>query len=303
MDLVRLNRYEQLLYEDVIFYKFSGKISYWMSFVFFTITSISLYLDTSFLITNNYCDRCIGYIIHIYFIGCIFHSLVDYIVFILYFIYKNSISVDIAVSKFFNIEDTIYMNNYAFFMSFCTCITPFIGATMFLLKGEPMVICRFMEMTIKLVYYGIMFIMSYYKICCRKFQDTHQTRLLMQKLINKKYNNLNMFNYLCKFREYTNGNYEPQLARRVYVLNLSLQNENKRSDIYRCEDELNIKNCSTCSIYLEEYKKKEELCELECKHMYHYSCINEWICKKPSCPICRRKIKYMDVYELEREIN
>ena len=45
-----------------------------------------------------------------------------------------------------------------------------------------------------------------------------------------------------------------------------------------------------CSICLEEYKKNDKLVQLKCKHVYHPGCINDWLDRQSSCPICRSEI-------------
>ena len=47
---------------------------------------------------------------------------------------------------------------------------------------------------------------------------------------------------------------------------------------------LNNKNCSIC---LDEFNENEILFQLICNHYYHKKCINDWLRKNRSCPLCR----------------
>ncbi|XP_020578914.1 uncharacterized protein LOC110023713 [Phalaenopsis equestris] len=44
---------------------------------------------------------------------------------------------------------------------------------------------------------------------------------------------------------------------------------------------------SGCTICLEEYKDKDDLGMMRCLHVYHLSCINDWLRIKNACPICK----------------
>lgn len=48
------------------------------------------------------------------------------------------------------------------------------------------------------------------------------------------------------------------------------------------------KNKPGCSICLEEILKNNK--ELECTHCYHENCINKWLDKEGTCPLCRKRI-------------
>jgi len=42
-----------------------------------------------------------------------------------------------------------------------------------------------------------------------------------------------------------------------------------------------------CTICLENFNENEILYELSCKHYYHKDCIDDWLSKKNTCPLCR----------------
>jgi len=45
----------------------------------------------------------------------------------------------------------------------------------------------------------------------------------------------------------------------------------------------------TCDVCMGEYAAGEELKTLPCFHTFHRGCIDEWLKKRMSCPVCRRE--------------
>ncbi len=65
-----------------------------------------------------------------------------------------------------------------------------------------------------------------------------------------------------------------------------------KNRIVRTYDEeslLNIKRNPQCSICLNEIITHEK--ELQCKHKYHKDCINKWLERSNTCPVCRRSVE------------
>ncbi|KAI3496968.1 hypothetical protein L1887_39347 [Cichorium endivia] len=57
------------------------------------------------------------------------------------------------------------------------------------------------------------------------------------------------------------------------------------------EIERNGSHESCCAICLQSFKNREEGRELPiCKHVFHLECIDEWLIRSGSCPICRRDV-------------
>lgn len=55
--------------------------------------------------------------------------------------------------------------------------------------------------------------------------------------------------------------------------------------------EVDPENPEECTICLDTLKKGEAIKTLPCKHMFHQSCIDEWLKQgKAVCPMCRRGI-------------
>jgi len=49
---------------------------------------------------------------------------------------------------------------------------------------------------------------------------------------------------------------------------------------------------SCCNICLDPVRNTRQNTELPCKHLFHSSCINDWISQgKNTCPVCRKCIK------------
>jgi len=63
-------------------------------------------------------------------------------------------------------------------------------------------------------------------------------------------------------------------------------------------DELVLHNDHTCSICLLAYEQGIHVRQLPCCHHYHQTCIDEWLLKKDSCPLCNRTL---DECEKDRE--
>ncbi|KAL3839597.1 hypothetical protein ACJIZ3_024188 [Penstemon smallii] len=56
-----------------------------------------------------------------------------------------------------------------------------------------------------------------------------------------------------------------------------------------------------CVICKEEMKRGREVCELPCRHLFHWMCILRWLKKRNTCPCCRYGLPTDDVRrEIER---
>jgi len=53
------------------------------------------------------------------------------------------------------------------------------------------------------------------------------------------------------------------------------------------EELLKDNNDNNCTICLEEFNNDEEIIKLKCNHLFHSKCIDDWIKKNQSCPLCR----------------
>ena len=84
-----------------------------------------------------------------------------------------------------------------------------------------------------------------------------------------------------KFNKYFFNIYENNMKK---IGNIKLFSEIKDFDI-NLDDPI-------CSICFEEYDNNTKVKLLQCNHFFHIHCIDEWLNKKSTCPLCRNNIKY-----------
>ncbi|CAA0202578.1 unnamed protein product [Arabidopsis thaliana] len=58
------------------------------------------------------------------------------------------------------------------------------------------------------------------------------------------------------------------------------------------------KNGGSCAICLDEWSKGDVAAEMPCKHKFHSKCVEEWLGRHATCPMCRFE---MPVEEVEEE--
>ncbi|CAN1148232.1 E3 ubiquitin-protein ligase At1g63170 [Linum perenne] len=47
---------------------------------------------------------------------------------------------------------------------------------------------------------------------------------------------------------------------------------------------------AVCYICLKKYEDEEELKELPCGHVFHVECLDKWLKKNASCPLCKYEV-------------
>lgn len=64
--------------------------------------------------------------------------------------------------------------------------------------------------------------------------------------------------------------------------------------IHECkyDDKLAPKG-ETCSICMEDFTQGENISVLDCGHIFHFGCIDEWGKRKAECALCRKAIKFL----------
>ncbi|KAJ5098878.1 DNA damage-inducible protein 1 [Penicillium argentinense] len=62
------------------------------------------------------------------------------------------------------------------------------------------------------------------------------------------------------------------------------------SDDFAVEKMKKVRN-TTCSICTEDFAKNQILRVLPCDHQYHMACIQDWLFRSWSCPVCRIELK------------
>ena len=56
---------------------------------------------------------------------------------------------------------------------------------------------------------------------------------------------------------------------------------------------------TSCSICIQKLIAGDQVTTLECSHVFHGSCISQWVTVNPSCPLCRSKLAPKDSVALE----
>jgi len=91
--------------------------------------------------------------------------------------------------------------------------------------------------------------------------------------------------------------YEFTISRHNNIINENANNINERLINHEACNPQNIEKIeiqfknnlyqNECTICLENFNENEKLYELSCKHYYHKDCIDDWLSKKNTCPLCR----------------
>lgn len=61
--------------------------------------------------------------------------------------------------------------------------------------------------------------------------------------------------------------------------------------------QLNIKDEEACTICQQKFLEDDEVRILECKHIYHKSCIDEWLQAHQFCCICKKNFNPLDLFQ------
>lgn len=71
---------------------------------------------------------------------------------------------------------------------------------------------------------------------------------------------------------------------------ISRDNDTKKLGKYRKIKELDPIIGETCPICLDQFKEGTYKRTLVCNHIYHKKCIDGWLKRKDTCPVCRRDV-------------
>ena len=74
--------------------------------------------------------------------------------------------------------------------------------------------------------------------------------------------------------------------RRQTMSNLDQDKINKNLPSMRCTQEYSGECCTIC---LEDFTVGDHLRKMNCDHIFHKDCIDDWLIRNNSCPICREK--------------
>lgn len=100
------------------------------------------------------------------------------------------------------------------------------------------------------------------------------------------------------------------LNQEQFIHNLFLQSQNELernekvqidvdSELYK-NTEKNFTNCTICS---DDFNDDDSVSVLNCKHVFHINCINEWGHYNPVCPVCKASIKTQNNENKKRKID
>ena len=70
---------------------------------------------------------------------------------------------------------------------------------------------------------------------------------------------------------------------------------NIKTDCIKFSD-ISDNNITRCMICLLDFKDDDEVQYLPCQHIFHHTCINEWVKYKNECPTCRNQIETCLLY-------
>ena len=88
--------------------------------------------------------------------------------------------------------------------------------------------------------------------------------------------------------------FNPRLNRQAHEIKIIFAHSNHRKHKLYNFPEIVIEDANKlqeenkkCVICLEEFVSKEKVTALPCIHFFHTPCINKWVLKQNSCPICK----------------
>lgn len=67
-------------------------------------------------------------------------------------------------------------------------------------------------------------------------------------------------------------------------------------DMAQARNDFEAHECSICQDNLEDH---HSVILLSCGHLFHYSCLNEWVSRAQMCPICRKQIEEVQLIPSE----
>jgi E3 ubiquitin-protein ligase RNF115/126 len=81
----------------------------------------------------------------------------------------------------------------------------------------------------------------------------------------------------------------------------SYKNQEKKPNVKLCIGEKTVNQNivdkkDICTICVNSFELDENINELECKHLFHTSCLSEWVKYKSDCPVCRHCIHTVEEF-------
>ena len=123
----------------------------------------------------------------------------------------------------------------------------------------------------------------------------------LNNLINSRLNRTGITNQpdMIEVTLYNNGNTISNMEDvSVYP---SLRTLSRASDVYRYEDiETEYESCTICR---ERFQSNSIIRKLQCGHIFHIGCVDQWFENNVRCPVCRTDLRDYDNEETEDEDN
>jgi len=60
--------------------------------------------------------------------------------------------------------------------------------------------------------------------------------------------------------------------------------------VHKVDEHTNLGTQTCCTICIEDFQDGDELKTLPCLHIYHKKCIDSWLARDNSCPVCKHPI-------------
>ena len=86
-----------------------------------------------------------------------------------------------------------------------------------------------------------------------------------------------------------------QIKNKDYYNNVNNNHKIKNNDCYNV-NKYHINNCVIC---FENFKVNEKIIKLNCFHIFHKECIENWLNKNNICPVCKNKYMYENIIKYE----
>ncbi|KAI1728181.1 ring finger domain-containing protein [Ditylenchus destructor] len=64
----------------------------------------------------------------------------------------------------------------------------------------------------------------------------------------------------------------------------------------------NNESSAECSICLTTISRRKRGVLPQCKHVFHYACVSQWLEKTPQCPLCRQRTSTSDIKNVEQKV-
>lgn len=118
-----------------------------------------------------------------------------------------------------------------------------------------------------------------------RISESNDSRTIDIRIPNSYIFLYNLFNY---FHQLLDIDYESSILHESIK---SFENKNERivTSLHEFDNNICFLN-NECVICKEEFVLKEEVAMIDCKHIFHKKCINEWSSFKHECPLCRTNI-------------